>query len=225
MSRLIGIFGGTFDPIHLGHLQSIKLLDDTCDFDLIHWVLSARPPHKDQVSATIEHRFAMLQLALQELPTYLPDDTEISRNTASYTFDTVQQFRHLYSQDTLCLIIGGDSLQKLHTWYRYDELIDLVHLVVMHRPGYDFEVPDYLKERLVKAKQLSDYHCGKLVLFNKSEFDISSTELRQTIMQEFPTKSMQSLVQQYIAEPVIEYIHQHRLYRNSLLYTSPSPRD
>lgn len=215
MSRLIGIFGGTFDPVHLGHLLSIELLDQACGFDQIHWVLSARPPHKDQVSATIEHRFAMLQLALHKMPNYIPDDIEMSRETSSYTFDTVQQFKRNFANDTLCLIIGGDSLQKLHTWYRYNELIDLVHLVVMHRPGYDFDVPDYLIDRQVKADQLSEFNSGKLVLFSNSEFDISSTELRQAIMEEFPTKPSQSLVKQYIASPVIDYIRQHRLYRKA----------
>lgn len=213
MSRLIGIFGGTFDPIHLGHLQSIKSLDQECGFDQIQWVLSARPPHKDQVSATIAHRFAMLQLALQEMPNYLPDDTEISRETASYTFETVQQFKQTFANDTLCLIIGGDSLQQLHTWYRYQELIDLVHLVVMHRPGYTFDVPDYLADRLIKANQLTEYNSGKLVLFRKSEFDISSTQLRQAITEELTTKPSQLLIKQYIALPVIDYIRQHKLYR------------
>ena len=215
MSQLIGVFGGTFDPIHLGHLQSIKLLDQELRFDQIHWVLSARPPHKDEVAVSIEHRFTMLQLALKDNANYYPDDREISRVEKSYTLDTVQQFKQQYPNDKLCLIIGGDSLQKLHTWSRYEILIDQLHLVVMHRPGYAFEVPDYLQGRLVKPDQLSKFNAGKLVLFSQSEFDISSTRLRQALTQKISTKSDQILIQQFIAPPVFDYIQQHRLYKTA----------
>lgn len=213
MSRLIGIFGGTFDPIHLGHLQSIQLLDQLCCFDQIQWVLSARPPHKNQVTATIEDRFAMLELALESESCYYPNDAEISRSEKSYTFDTITYFRKTFPDDILCLIIGGDSLQKLHTWHRYSELIDQVHLIVMHRPGYAIEVPDYLGDRLIEPRELSKYNAGKLVLFTQSEFDVSSTQLRQAITEETPSKSSQVFIQQFIAAPVVDYIYQHNLYK------------
>ncbi|MCL4126082.1 UNVERIFIED_CONTAM: hypothetical protein GTU68_016276 [Idotea baltica] len=216
MSQLIGIFGGTFDPIHLGHLQSIKLLDKELAFDRIHWVLSARPPHKDAVTTTIEHRFAMLEIALKGDQDYYPDDSEISRAEKSYTIDTIRQFKQKFPNDSLCLIVGGDSLQKLHTWSRYEALIDEVNLIAMHRPGYALDVPDYLQGRLVKPDQLSEFNAGKLVLFNQSEFDVSSTELRQALSEDTSTQSSRRLIQQFIAPSVFDYIHQHRLYKNSM---------
>ncbi|MDB4512027.1 nicotinate (nicotinamide) nucleotide adenylyltransferase [Arenicella sp.] len=212
-SPLIGIFGGTFDPIHLGHLHSIKLLDEEIRFARIHWVLSARPPHKDQVMTSIQHRFAMLQLALQASQHYYPDDREINRTEKSYTIDTVQQFRCEYPNAKLCLIIGGDSLLKLHTWSRYEALIEQIHLIVMHRPGYVLEVPDYLQDRLIEPHQLGNYDAGKLVLFRPSEFDVSSTKLRQALSQEILTKSNQLLIEQFIAPSVLDYIQQQRLYK------------
>ncbi len=218
MPQLIGIFGGTFDPIHQGHLQSIKLLDLAYGFDRMHWVLSARPPHKDQVSASIEHRFQMLKLALRDEAKFYADDTEIKRSTKSYTFDTIERFEQRFPTDTLCLIVGGDSLQKLHTWYRYLDLLERVNLIVLHRPGYVFAEPDYLKGRLVSAQQLTEFKSGKLVLFRQPEFDISSTQIRQAILEDLDTKpsntkSSKSLVQQFVAPTVIDYIYQHQLYK------------
>ena len=213
MPKMIGIFGGTFDPVHLGHLQSVNLLDQSLGFDRIHWVLSARPPHKDEVTATIEHRYEMLKIALRDSEHYYADDTEINRDEASYTFDTVQQFKLNFPKASLCLIIGGDSLNKLHTWSRYEKLIDQVHIIAMHRPGYTFQVPDYLNNRLIKPTELSNFSAGKLVLFSQSEFDISSTQLRRVLTQNFSTKSGQTLIKQFIAPSVFDYIHQHRLYK------------
>lgn len=214
MSQLIGLFGGTFDPVHFGHLNSVKLLDQELKFDRIHWVLSARPPHKDEVSADIKHRYAMLELALQDDDHYLPDDTEIIRKEVSYTFDTVQQFKQRYPRASLCLIVGSDSVLNLHTWHRFQELIDQVHIIALHRPGYAFEVPNYLKDRTVaSATELRQFGAGKLLQFSRSEFDISSTRLRAAFAQENPPESDQAYIKQFTPPPVIDYIHLHRLYQ------------
>jgi len=215
MSQLIGLFGGTFDPVHQGHLNSVSLLDKALQFERVHWVLSARPPHKNELSANVEHRYAMLQLALQNYQHYLPDDSEISRAEASYTYTTTQYFRERYPDNSLCLIIGADSLQNLHTWYRYNELIDEVHLVVMHRPGYSMEIPKYLSNRQVSSsKDLSQSIAGKLLLFEQSDFDISSTQLREQLREGLLDRKQQGHVDQYLSKSVLDYIQQHKLYRS-----------
>jgi len=216
MLTRIGLFGGTFDPPHEGHLGAIKALDTVLKFDQIHWILSARPPHKDEVSASIEQRFEMLGLALQGHQKYIADDTEISRTEKSYTIDTIKHFKQAMPQADLVLIIGTDSLLKLDTWHRADELVELVNLVVISRPGFTPEVPVFMRDRqLEHIQQLSDFPAGKLALFNDSNFDVSSTKIRKLLNSE--SKKTQQKAAQYLPSQVYNYILREQLYRAQIM--------
>jgi nicotinate-nucleotide adenylyltransferase len=208
--KLIGIFGGTFDPIHLGHLRAMQMLSAQISFDAVHWVLSARPPHKDQTSASVEHRFKMLQLAIEDQPNYIADDLEIKRSEQSYTVDTVEAFRERYPGFELCLIIGGDSLLSLPSWHRYNELVGMVNWVVMNRPGYPLDLPQALSQRMVSSiDQLQNGAIGKIWLFESSEFDISSTQLRA----ELADRSNDNLSKVFLPKAVFSYIREQQLYK------------
>ncbi len=211
---LIGIFGGTFDPVHLGHKRALDALHQTLPVGRVHWVLSARPPHKESVSASIEHRFAMLELALKDAPHYVADASEIERQAKSYTIDTVELFRQRYPQADLCVIIGADSLLTLPTWHRYQALMASVNWVIMHRPGYPLEVPSEIKPRLVESPaELLQYKHGKVWVFDASDFNISSTQLRHAISTEQTQPA--SLVNEFLAPQVLSYIQTHKLYKIS----------
>jgi nicotinate-nucleotide adenylyltransferase len=208
--RLIGVFGGTFDPIHIGHLKAMQMLGDQIDFDLVHWVLSARPPHKDQTSASIEHRFKMLQLAIKDQPNYIADDLEIKRAKQSYTLDTVETFRARYPDAEICVIIGGDSLLNLPSWHRYNALVGMVNWVVMNRPGYPLTLPHELSKRLVSTPDLlQNGDKGKIWLFPHSEFDVSSTQLRA----ELANRSNDNLSKEFLSKAVFSYIREQQLYK------------
>lgn len=220
---MIGIFGGTFDPVHIGHRSAIDQLCESLPLQKVHWVLSARPPHKDQVSASISQRFAMLKLALADQSKYLADDTEIKRPTKSYTIDTVEAFKRKYPDERLCVVIGADSLQNLHTWRQYDDLMRSVNWLVMHRPRYPLEVPRELTSRLVESPaDLLNYECGKVWLFSGSHFDVSSTEIRNALSahaldtkkswQNAKQTDKQQLVREFLSQNVIDYIRTHNLY-------------
>ena len=210
---LVGIFGGTFDPVHQGHVHALDLLCQTLSFKRIHWVLSARPPHKDQVSASIEQRFEMLQLALAGKKVYFPDDSEIVRQEKSYTVDTVELFQEKYPETNLVVIIGSDSLLNLPSWHRYKELIEQVNWVVMHRPGYSLDLSDELKSRFVDdVDQFKESSGGALWLFEHSNFAISSTQLRAELAAT-KTSEADSLVKQFLASDVINYIRARHLYK------------
>ena len=208
MPQLIGIFGGTFDPIHYGHLRAVELVCQHLDFDRVHWVLSARPPHKNQISASVEHRFQMLQLALADTPAFVADDTEIRRPEKSYTFDTVSAFRSTAPNARLVVIIGGDSLHQLPGWHRFSELIEAVNWVVMRRPGYDLDVPAELADRLVdNPAALSQYDGGKIWVLEQSDFPVSSTELRAEL-----SNQPAELSTAFLPGPVLNYIQEQQLY-------------
>ena len=212
----IGLFGGTFDPLHNGHLGAIKALDKELEFDQINWVLSARPPHKDSVSASIEHRFEMLRLGLKAHPNYVVDDTEIRRSEKSYTVDTIMEFKQARPSAELVLIIGTDSLLKLHTWHRAEELVEMVNIVVMSRPGYQPEVPAFVRKRMLEdIQQLGSSSCGRLVLFSNAEFDISSTGIRQMLYSE--SSETQQKAAQYLPPDVYSYILRQQLYRTKIM--------
>ncbi|GAA6136667.1 hypothetical protein NBRC116583_04140 [Arenicella sp. 4NH20-0111] len=216
---LIGLFGGTFDPIHFGHTKSIDLLHSLVPFDQIYWVLSARPPHKDAVSASIKDRFEMLKLALGNRLDYFADDTEITRTSKSYTIDTVETFKKRYPSAHFCVVIGGDSLQTLHKWHRYEELITSVNWLVMHRPGYPLEVPRELRQRLVESPtQLQHHNSGKIWVCSESQFNVSSTRLRAALAK--PNGWQDSIVRDFLAPEVVSYIRSNNLYQ-----TSPSLKE
>jgi len=221
MSRLIGIFGGTFNPVHSGHINALNLLSECVPFEKVHWVLSAQPPHKNQIGISAEHRLAMLKAALEDVASdevkYIADDTEIIRqanfpSTRSYTIDTVAQFRESEPDANLCVIIGGDSLVNLPSWHRYSELIDSANWVVMHRPGYALSIPPELRSRVVNSvPALLESPAGKIFVFGNSDFDISSTELRTELQKHNGQDS--ELVQKNLTKSVITYIQQQHLYR------------
>jgi len=210
--QLIGIFGGTFDPVHNGHIEALKEIDSQVQFSQVHWVLSARPPHKDQTSANIEQRFKMLEMALANYPGFIADDTEIARDEKSYTFDTVLEFKQRYPGKAICLIIGGDSLLRLHTWYRYQELVELAHIVVMARPGYDLEVPDFLASRQVmNLGDLAKQDSTGLVVYRQSNYDISSTEIRALLASE--TEQAKIKLRDLLPKALIPYIQELQSYK------------
>ena len=214
---MIAIFGGTFDPVHLGHLGAIHQLDQQLHFTKIHWVLSARPPHKNAVSASISDRFDMLQLALADSPNYIADGCEIDRPDTSYTYHTVQHFKRRYPGQALCLIIGGDSLPNLSSWYRYRELIDDIHIVVMARPGHKFAVPDVLADRVFEsAAAMLAQTDQALLLFDQTDYSVSSTKVRQ-ILSEIdrgcPLAEFREVFKDLLPMSVIDYIHGRQSYR------------
>ncbi len=209
---LIGIFGGTFDPVHLGHRKAVDQLNEHLQFDQVHWVLSARPPHKDAVSADIEHRFKMLELALADEPRYIPDRTEVERSTKSYTIDTVEAFHQRFPQAKLVVIIGGDSVHNLPTWHRYHDLMNSVNWVVMNRPGYLLKVPSELKARLVESPaQLLQHANGKIWLYTESEHRVSSTQIRKNLVND--AHSTELVREPNLQAQVYDYICRQQLYK------------
>ena len=145
---MIGFLGGTFDPIHNGHLHAATSAAAALDLERVNLVLAARPKHRAQPFASIEHRWAMLELAVAGNERLRADDREIRRGTATYTVETLEEVRVRYGAEMpLVWLLGWDAYRGLPTWHRWRELARLAHLAVLQRPGDDAQL-DYDHARI-----------------------------------------------------------------------------
>lgn len=190
----IAIMGGTFDPIHYGHLISAEEVRERKNFDKIIFVPSARPPHKERSDIVIpEHRYTMTVLATEDNPHFDVSRIELDRRGPSYAIDTVREFKKIYNEPQIAWIIGADLLIEFSIWKDFDKLLGLCHFIATSRPNYDFaDVPDELIDRVE--------------LIEISVIDISSTQIRQKIRCDRSIKYL-------VPKNVEEYIYKNRLYQ------------
>jgi nicotinate-nucleotide adenylyltransferase len=134
--RPIGIFGGTFDPIHYGHLRTALELKQTLDLEAVHFVPCASPPHRSAPLADGRLRLKMVEAAIRGERGFVADDRELRRPGLSYTVDTLMSFRSDLPDAPLCLLLGMDAFLGLPQWHRWRELFDVAHVVFAHRPGW-----------------------------------------------------------------------------------------
>jgi nicotinate-nucleotide adenylyltransferase len=184
--RPIGIFGGTFDPIHFGHLRTAFELLESMRLGEIRFMPAGNPPHRELTVATPEQRLAMVVAAIQGQPGFVVDDREIRREGLSYSVDTLGSLRADYPDRSLCLIVGMDAFLGLPKWHQWRELLDLAHLVVAHRPGWRAPSMGPLGEMLVDhgTGSIADLHeakAGRIYIHAVTQLEISSTEVRKLI--------------------------------------------
>jgi len=202
--RRVGLFGGSFDPIHRGHLAPVRRARRQLDLERVVYLPTARPPHKpDRDFAPALSRFAMVEMALLAEDGLYASDHELTLGRPAYTVETVEHFRGLWPDADLHLLIGGDSFAELHTWRRWRELVTMVELVVLARPGWDFaDLRGDLPEEL--ARRVGDGAVHRVV---EDPVDLSSTDLRRMLARgETPPDGA-------IPAPVLDYIRKYSLYR------------
>jgi nicotinate-nucleotide adenylyltransferase len=171
----VGIFGGTFDPIHFGHLIVAEQAREQARLDAVWFIPAPRPPHKDEGRLTrFEQRVEMLELALAGNPAFQVDELEKERTGPSYTVDTLAELRHRHPGDEFFLLAGSDTVRDLHLWYQPVRLLELVGLVVMARPGHTVPDPAELRGRL----KLPGAVLLRLIVVESPQIDISSHDLR-----------------------------------------------
>ncbi len=207
MASAIGILGGTFDPIHFGHLR--PALDVAEQFGLaeIRLIPSARPPHRGQPQATPEQRLAMLELAVAGNDTFVIDDCELHRTGKSYTIDTLTSLRQEYPDSALYLLLGTDAFHGLPTWHRWQELLDFAHIIVMTRPGETAHMPTALADWEIKKPSdvNSTQLVGNIYRCDVSQLAISATQIRRLLAE---NKSPQFL----LPATVLAYAKEERIY-------------
>ncbi len=209
----IGILGGTFDPIHNGHLRlAIEALEQ-CKLREVHFIPCGTPPHRSAPFTSATDRLQMVQFAVHNYPAFLADQRETYRTDACYTVDTLTQLRTEFgSQQSLCLLLGSDAFAQLHTWHRWIDLFGLAHIIVMQRPGQplgnimDKADPSLLHEYTARMapspKVLHESPAGHIVVLNIPALEISSTDIRQRSV---AGKNIHALV----PDSVAHFIHHH----------------
>ena len=184
--RPVGIFGGTFDPIHYGHLRTAFEMLQALDLAEIRFIPSGDPPHRGETYAESQLRLQMVRAATAGLDGFVVDERELVRAGPSYTVDTLASFREERHELPLGLIIGMDAFLGLTSWYRWEEILDLAHLVVAHRPGW--KAPDIgpLGELIAAygTHRVEDLHAtshGRVHIHAVTQLEISSTEIRELV--------------------------------------------
>jgi nicotinate-nucleotide adenylyltransferase len=182
----MGIFGGTFDPIHYGHLRTAFELLQALKLPEMRFMPAGSPPHRDETVATNAQRLEMVRVAVAAQPGFTVDDRELRKQGPSYTIDTLAELRAEYALRPLCLVIGMDAFLGLPKWHRWRELLPLAHLVVAHRPGWRAPTAGPLGELLVehgtlRVRDLHDTVAGRIYIHAVTQLEISSTELRNLI--------------------------------------------
>ncbi len=212
--QCIGILGGTFNPIHHGHLRMAQELGEALNLDEVRFIPSANPPHKTVPTVSAEHRMQMVQLAIEPNPLFKLDDRELARDGASYTIDTLISLRNELGQDVaLSLMMGSDAFTKLHTWHRWQELLHFCHLVLVQRPStvpkqpLDKVLVTLLHDHYTEDNEdLSTKRAGCIHMQTITALDISSTAIRSAFQKKLSAQYL-------MPEAVINYIQLHQLYR------------
>ncbi|MFZ9709477.1 MAG: nicotinate-nucleotide adenylyltransferase [Steroidobacteraceae bacterium] len=182
----LGIFGGTFDPIHYGHLRTGFELREVLDLQQLRWIPVGEPGHRETPLAPAHLRLRMVQAAIAEQPGFVADDRELRRIGRSYSIDTLQELRAEHPATPLCLILGMDAFLGFTGWHRWQDILGVTHLVIAHRPGWQRpatgELARLLAERAVAdPKALHRQLAGLLYVHAVTQLEISSTELRDIV--------------------------------------------
>lgn len=206
----IGLFGGTFNPIHIGHL--ILAINVYTDFSLdeLIFIPSKIPPHKS-LGTPPEKRFEMVQLAINNLKyNFKVSNVELKRKGVSYTYKTLIHYRNIYKDDSISFVCGSDIFATIDKWENWNELFNLANFIVVNRKEMPFEVmynliPDELKKKIVENSEFSNALYGKIVLYKMDEIEISSTDIRG--------KLKDNKMPDFLTESVYKYICKNKLYQ------------
>ena len=201
----IGVYGGTFNPIHNGHLLIAEELRICMKLDKVIFIPTANPPHKKITKLIVgSHRLKMIYSAIKNNPFFLASDIELIRGGRSYSIETIKALKEIYSKGAkFFFIMGADSILEFMTWKNWEDLLKLCNFVVSPRPGYEIDL-NVIKSKM--RRKLRDKSLVKnIIYFETRVFDVSSTEVRKKI------KKSES-VKYYIPDEVIKYIKKHKLY-------------
>lgn len=206
----VALFGGTFDPVHYGHLRCAQEVRQKLGLDNLYLLPSGTPPHRDTPCATTKQRMEMLQLASLEFPQLLIDDRETRRSGPSYMVDTLREVRSGIGRRPLLLVVGQDAANLLHTWFQWERLFELSHIVILTRPGAPaLYSPDLAKQVHLRSgsdmQEVFKSEAGIVLNLEVESIDVSATGIKRRLRSGGSPVSM-------LPAAVLEYIDKNRLY-------------
>ncbi|MBY0577643.1 MAG: nicotinate-nucleotide adenylyltransferase [Burkholderiales bacterium] len=210
----VGIFGGTFDPIHFGHLRLAQEVAGYCALESVRVVPAGIPPHRNPPHCEASHRFEMVRIAACGNSLLIPDPREIRKGSPCFSVETLLEMRaELGDEQPLCLMLGADAFLGLVRWHRWTELFDLAHVLVAQRPGFDIRsamtspLREAYAQRLATGPEvLRQSPCGGIVNVDITLLDISSSMIRECF-------SRGTSARYLLPDGVLDYIQSHNLYR------------
>lgn len=214
-STALGLFGGTFDPVHLGHLRLAEEARERLGLARVRWIPAGDPRHRQAPVCSGEHRLAMVDLALRGNPGFELDPHEVRSGRPSYTVETLERLRtELGAARPLVLILGADAFAGLESWHRWSELFDLAHIALASRAGQHPDparLPEALGRELARRRSpdpsaLTGQPAGAILTFDMSALDISATAIRARLAQRASCRYL-------VPDAVLDYIDLHHLYR------------
>jgi len=217
LSEAIGLFGGTFDPVHFGHLRLAEEAISHLGLSSVRWIPAGQPPHRGSPQVTPQQRLEMVRQATANNPRFSLDPAEVEAQRTSYTVDTLERLRgQLGVAQPLVLLVGADAFAGLASWHRWRDLFSLAHIAISHRPGFPValsslphELATEFSDRQVgDARCLGEQACGRIVTFAMTQLAISATQIRKLLAN---GKSARYL----LPDAVLDYIQLHQLYRNA----------
>jgi len=213
----LGLFGGTFDPVHYGHLRLAEEAIAHLGLAGVRWIPAGHPPHRGTPQVTAEQRLAMVLRSTAENPLFSVDPAEVEASAPSYTVHTLTRLRsELGAQRPLVLLVGADAFAGLASWHRWRDLFALAHIAVSHRPGFPVETASLPHElatefgdrRTTDAAVLAAAPAGQIVTFAMTQLAISATQIRKLLANGLSARYL-------LPDAVLDYIQDHSLYRNS----------
>lgn len=217
MSEPLGIFGGTFDPVHFGHLRLAEESIGHLGLGGVRWIPAGQPPHRGAPQVTAAQRLEMVRRSTAGNARFSVDASEVEAAAPSYTIHTLERLRReLGSAQPLVLLVGADAFAGLASWHRWRDILALAHIAVSHRPGFPVEMAS-LPEALASefnARRLSDVAglkasaSGAIVTFAMTQLAISATQIRKLLANDLSARYL-------LPDAVLDYIQTNSLYRNS----------
>ena len=208
---MIGILGGTFDPVHYGHLRTALDVQQRLSLDEVRFIPCGEPPHRNKPIAEPLQRLAMVRAAIAGQKKFTVDDREIRRDGPSYMVDTLTSLKRDFETESFCLILGTDAFNGLEQWHKWQNIFDLANIVVMQRPAIKGQVElnkrlmAQLKERFVDADDLKTKQNGGVCFVPVTQLDISATKIRQQWQQNKD-------IQFFLPDSVLTLIQQQNIY-------------
>ncbi len=217
MSEPLGIFGGTFDPVHFGHLRLAEESIGHLGLGGVRWIPAGQPPHRGAPQVTAAQRLEMVRRSTAGNARFSVDASEVEAAAPSYTVHTLERLRReLGSAQPLVLLVGADAFAGLASWHRWQDIFALAHIAVSHRPGFPVEMAslppplasEFNVRRLTDVAGLKASAGGGIVTFAMTQLAISATQIRKLLANDLSARYL-------LPDTVLDYIQTHSLYRNS----------